>query len=104
MAVELSDTKKSSNEGLGSKSQYSSVNDGDDDGKTRSGEKGHGALFSGIIADLNRRIFSPNYVLDWTLVDKSHLEDDPNAFVPTQSAAAIKILAATFEAFGLDYL
>ena len=56
-------------------------------------------MFSGIIADLNRRIFSPNYVLDWTLVDKSHLEDDPNAFVPTQSAAAIKILAATLYIF-----
>lgn len=52
-----------------------------------------------MIADVKRRIFSPNYLLDWTLVDDSHLEDNPNAFVPTKQGAAIKILAATLYIF-----
>ena len=95
--VELAGGESSPKGDSSSDSKYSSVNSGEPEA-TKS-EDAPAALFSGMIADLNRRIFSPNYILDWTLVDKSHLEDDPNAFVPTQSAAAIKILAATLYIF-----
>jgi hypothetical protein len=99
MSVEITGIKETSSKDSSAESQYKGINSGDDDQSAGSAEKEAGGLFSGIIADLNRRIFSPNYILDWTLVDKSHLEDDPNAFVPTQSAAAIKILAATLYIF-----